>query len=413
MPGIEHAGGKWPQATPSRFKYAQPGLSKGALIKNADPLIGYKHQIEFELGVDYTKSDAQKLRKAKKLARQLKALGQRYPAWLLAVLVALEGTQWLMDPAAHVVVQRHNGFGRSGSCGGATGAKANRAPPTLCSSSTYNEDGSDIPAPLPADNLYGMMTNTQFCSGGQCLWRTDEIYERSAGNQNAPAPYGHVQDDTDIDDRAFMPEPWPEYLPFGKTVSITRPITWAMAANMPDAEDFPESSRRGQPRLRPRPRPSLGTQVSVSVGVRGAKLKTRHVRVEQQPPRRKREHKWSGAYASSFLPVLFDGITELADFVEAIHDALPEHCKVRGKLARGSRAVRRGKSKSVSGGLSEAAIYAMAKAIVNCPEGPDMGKAIKNLVANEIGDRILGRFIGSTKRRAVGAGINPGAVRIF
>lgn len=413
MPGVENIGGKWPEATKTRFKF-EPGLSKGQLVKAKDPLIGFKHQIEFELGVDYSKPDAEKLRRARRLAKQLKAAGQRYPVWLLATLVALEGTAWLMDPAAHVAVQRHNGFGRSGSCGGASGQKANRAPPTLCSSSTYKEDGSDIPAPLPGDNLYGMMTNTQFCSGGDCLWRTDEIYERSAGNENAPAPYGHIQDSTGIDQEAFMPEPWPERLPFGKTLAYTVPITFAMAANMPEVQEFPESSRRGQPRGRLKPDIRAGTEIAIEVSPRGTKRKVSPVRVLQGPPSPgDREHKWSGKFAASALPKLFDAITETSDIVDALHDALPEKCQVGAPLSHTSQSKYSGKSKAVGGKLKSAAIWAKAQAIVNCPEGPDLTQALINLVLNEVGDRIAGRFIGATKGKAVGIGINPGSVKIY
>ena len=101
----------------------------------------------------------------------------------------------------------------------------------------------------------------------------------------------------------------------------------------------------------------------------------------------KREEKRQGGRAANalfgFISGLFHGATELGDFVDAVHEALPKKLQT--------------KDKSLVGKM---------QAVIDNWRAVDVDQMIKNIVANEVEDRVIGAFMGQLDKAGFGVSLS-------
>lgn len=201
----------------------------------------------------------------------------------------------------------------------------------------------------------------------------------------------------------YIPAYDPNQIPIGQPVPTPRPLPYRV---LPHRRENPfrapsEQPQRGPapvPRPRPqerpatRPRPVPRPQGNAFPGVRPAPnpaielfpvvrpVKGGHT--FQPPPPGTKERKFILALDNgSMLGIVVNAVGETNDVLEALHDALPKGCQT-GTTPQ-----------------------AMAADILGCYQQMDLGKALYNLLANQLEDNVYGRLgrLAAAANRARGA----------
>lgn len=170
----------------------------------------------------------------------------------------------------------------------------------------------------------------------------------------------------DIGARAFYPEPQPFLVPGTETVPGTNPATRTRPRPDEDLEPGLQTGRPGRGRRRGREVPAV---VSV-VGGRRPGLPRRPAKEGKHPRERRDKEAKPRTHLPRWVWGFVSGITEVGDFVDAMFDALPAN-------------YRRYSGKS---GIEK------ARTVLENFHKVDVQEALRNVIANEIEDRMYGAF---------------------
>lgn len=224
----------------------------------------------------------------------------------------------------------------TGFCPGATGSGA---------AADFHPLGAAIP---PNIGGFVAMRQSGWTPTGDALWAWIDIFSRpTPGQRVSPFP----------NNRPWLNWPGttnPNLLPIGQVMGLPLPVPLALApyrANDPIGSQRTYGPRKGS--ITPRRPPGKGEK---EVKLRANSL-----------------------LALRVLQKLSHGATELIDYIDAVHDALPKKHQAKARFIEGGL------------GWRKASPQAKAQAVWQNFGELDWNDVAINLIKNEVGDRILGR----------------------
>lgn len=193
----------------------------------------------------------------------------------------------------------------------------------------------------------------------------------------------------------FYPAADPDAIPIGKPAPAPRPIPHdAIPHRAPSG--FPQGSVWGNsvPGTNlPNPGSAPTTTVEVGSGAEPGSVTQSRPGHEYRPPRaREKERKFAATVTNVLGPTverIISGVTEAADFVDALYDALPQADKVHFWYKKpGWKQSHYVVKNSLTPQQKAAQLYK----VIGKQSGQWFSDALQNLVMNEIEDRVIGRI---------------------
>ena len=186
----------------------------------------------------------------------------------------------------------------------------------------------------------------------------------------------------------FLPAVDPMVLPIGQPVPTPEPIPFRVLPHRQPNPYRVEQSERGYS-IGSIEDPSLGQSPTYEVSSKGAQeIKPEHS--YSRPPKRTKERKVKGTRIGGKILSVVNPFTELLDAVDAIYKALPSEYKVPFRLPSGKRPRRKNGEWAVKYNPTPdekaLAIYRAWDKV----DSATVVRAIKNLLTNEVEDRVLG-----------------------
>lgn len=194
---------------------------------------------------------------------------------------------------------------------------------------------------------------------------------------------------------APMIDPW--FLPITQPAAVPLPVPYPIIPKVP--EENPLRSPVEQPQRGPAPlsRGSVrdaaaGPTITIEAHGNDAVQTVRAGSPRRRPPRRReKEKKFVATSRGLAVRVIFDGISEVADFVDAIWSALPYQYRF-------------GNRRYAPGMLPRKTLQAKMADIYNGFDHVNWNRALMGVVRNELSDRLFGM---AGRGYAQAAGVNP------